>query len=136
MLFVGFFVGFFAFFGLFGMVGVPFFAVDPFVVGHPVELPAEGVENLFLEVAALDVFEAAEARDETFEVAFALSGKTVGGAIEVALTAPAGRDVGGEDLGTDEFETFVGGLEVGFVGMKGEAELAVEVLTDGFDVAN
>lgn len=106
-----------------------------FFLWDPVKIPAKSIKNLFEKLAAIDVFDMSHTGDEPVDISVAVGGEFVGGAVTVAADAFAGDDETGIDHGANEGDTFVGGLFVLFLGVKGEFELAAEVLFDNFDIA-
>lgn len=106
-----------------------------FVFGEPVIFPAEAVEKFFEETAGVDMFCGAHAGDEAVDVAFAASGKFVGGFESFAAGAATRDDEARVDYGSDERDTFVDGLAVLLFRVESEVKLAFEKLLDGVDVA-
>lgn len=81
------------------------------------------------------MFNVTHAGDEAVDVAVAISGEFVSGAVAVATHAASGDDESRIDYSTDEGDAFVGGLLILFFGMESKFELAAEIFFDDFDIA-
>lgn len=101
----------------------------------PAVIPAETVEDLLEEFTGIDMKKSAFTSDETFDGAFTASGKFVSGGMSFAAGTVTRNDKARVDDGADERNTFVDGLSMNLVGMKGEVE-ALKELTNNGDIAH
>lgn len=81
------------------------------------------------------MLQATHAREDASRVADALGGETVGGLVSLALGAAAGDDEPRENGSANERRTMIDGLDIAFLGVKGEIELLAQKALDQIDVA-
>lgn len=81
------------------------------------------------------MFRRTHAGNKAVDVAFAASGKFIGGFESLAAGTSARNDEAGIDDGADERDAFFDGLAVLLFRVEGEVELALEELLDSVDVA-
>lgn len=105
-----------------------------FGFGSPVVFPAKSVEKLFEKFATINMFHAAHAGDEAFNITLAISAKFVCGAITIIAGAFTRNDKTRIDDSADEGYAFVDGLFILFFGMESEAEFAKKKLTNDLDI--
>lgn len=89
-----------------------------FGLWYPVVFPAKSVKKLFEKFAAINMFHAAHAGDEAFDITFAVSAEFVSGAITVAAGAFAGNDEARINHGADKRYALIDGLFVLFLRME------------------
>ena len=81
------------------------------------------------------MFQATHAREDASRVADALGGETVGGLVSLALGAAAGDDEPRENGSANKGRTMIDGLDVAFLGVKGEIELLAQKALNHVDIA-
>ena len=81
------------------------------------------------------MFQATHAREDTDRVADALGGEAVGSLVSFALGAAARNDEPWENGSTNKRHAMIDGLDIAFLGVKGEMKLLAQEALDQVDVA-
>ena len=81
------------------------------------------------------MLQATHAREDASRVTDTLGGEAVGGLVSLALGATARDDESWENGSANKGRTMIDGLDIAFLGVKGEIELFAQKALDQIDVA-